>query len=125
MKNIRQLIAAGACVLALTGAVVVSNAADAAKPKAPKHQKLKAKITEAQAKEAALKAKPGKVTEVELEKEDGVVVYSVDITATDGKMFDVAVNANTGKVLKVEAEDPNEKDDEDKDGKHEKDDDKK
>ena len=113
--KIRQMIAAGTCVLALTGAVVLSNAAE--KEKTTKHHKLKAKITEEQAKAAALAAKPGKVTEVELEKEDGVVVYGIDITAEDGKMFDVTVDANTGKVLKVEAEDANEKDDEDKDDK--------
>ncbi len=128
MKNIRQIIAAGTCVLALTGTFMVSNAAETGKPAKPtKHHKLKAKITEAQAKAAALKAKPGKVTEVELEKEGGIVVYGIDITAEDGKMFDVVVDANTGKVLKVEAEDPNEKDDDEKgkDDKDEKDDDKK
>ena len=119
MKNIyRKSLLVSGCTLALIGTSLVSHAADAPKAKeAPKakHSKLKAKITEEQAKAAALAAKPGKVTEVELEKEDGVVVYGVDVTAEDGKLFDVTVDANTGKVLKVEAEDAKEKDE--KDGK--------
>src|SRR6476661_6915932 len=101
MKNVhRKSLLVGGCTLALalTGHTLVSRAAEAPEKEAAKakHHKLKAKITEAQAKAAALAAKPGKVTEVELEKEDGVVVYGVDITGTDGKQFDVTVDANTG-----------------------------
>lgn len=48
---------------------------------------------------------PGKIGKVELENENGVAVYGVEIAATDGSQHDVKVDANTGKVLKDEAGD--------------------
>lgn len=66
---------------------------------------LTAAITPDQARAAALAAQPGTATKVELEKEDGVTVYGVDITAADSKKYDVKVDATTGKVLKSDADD--------------------
>jgi uncharacterized membrane protein YkoI len=60
-----------------------------------------AKITAQQAADAALKAQPGAVTEVELERENGKAVYEVHITASDGKQFKVNVDGDTGQVLVV------------------------
>lgn len=67
----------------------------------------KATLTSAQAGAAALAAYPGgKVTgNPSFEDEDGVVVYGVSVTAADGKKYDVKVDANTGKVLKSDADD--------------------
>ena len=66
-----------------------------------------AKITEAESKTIALKQVPGTVTDVELEDEDGTVVYGVEVQAKDGSKQDVKVNAQTGKVLKVDNGDEN------------------
>lgn len=56
-------------------------------------------ITEEQAKNAALKAMPGKVTGVTVEKKRGKMVYVVEImTATQGER-DVFVDRASGKVL--------------------------
>ncbi len=72
-----------------------------------------AKVTPAQATAAALAAHPGgKVTDTpELENENGVAVYGLDITVADGKKYDVKVDANTGKVLTSEADNDGEQND--------------
>jgi uncharacterized membrane protein YkoI len=48
---------------------------------------------------------PGKVLEVELEKEDGVIVYEVEILGADGIVRELYINAKTGKVLSVKEDD--------------------
>lgn len=79
-----------------------------------------ATITKEEAISAALKEVAGKAGETELEDEDNTVVYGVEVTDDQGKKHDVKVDAKTGKVLKVEADDESEKGDkeekEDKDG---------
>lgn len=61
-------------------------------------------ISEVQAKEIALKKVKGTVSKVEIETENGVQKYEVYIkTSTD--MYEVEIDATTGKVLKVEKED--------------------
>ena len=62
---------------------------------------IAAKITPEQAKVAALTVQPGVATKTELENEDGKPVYGVDITATDKQKYEVEVDGNTGKVLKI------------------------
>ncbi|MFT4413407.1 PepSY domain-containing protein [Bacillus sp. UMB0728] len=68
-----------------------------------------ATITKEEAISAALKEVAGKAAKTELEDEDGTVVYGVEVTDDQGKNQDVKVDAKTGKVLKVEADDENEK----------------
>ncbi len=67
-----------------------------------------AKITITQAQATALKARPGKVTDRELEKEAGGsgLRYSFDIKA-HGKAYEVGVDAQTGQVLENKAEGKN------------------
>lgn len=66
-----------------------------------------AKITLAQARQTAVRAHPGVITDQELEKERGGtgLRYSFDIKA-NGKTFEVGVDARTGKVLENDAEGP-------------------
>ncbi|MCH1643128.1 PepSY domain-containing protein [Paenibacillus timonensis] len=68
-----------------------------------------ATITKEEAISAALKEVAGKAAKTELEDEDGTIVYGVEVTDDQGKNHDVKVDAKTGKVLKVEADDENEK----------------
>lgn len=42
---------------------------------------------------------PGKILEVELDKEDGRIVYEVEILGKDGAVKEVYINAITGEVL--------------------------
>ena len=64
-----------------------------------------AKITEEQATKTALEKVPGTVNEVELEDENGTIVYEIEVVSTDGTQQDVKVDAQTGKIVKVEADD--------------------
>jgi uncharacterized membrane protein YkoI len=47
----------------------------------------------------------GKVLEVELEKEQGIVIYEIKILDDDGILWEVTVNAITGQVMAEEEED--------------------
>ncbi len=60
-----------------------------------------AKITMEQARTIALKRVAGTITEEDLEKERGRLQYSFDIKDANGKVFDVEIDAKTGKVLKA------------------------
>lgn len=46
----------------------------------------------------------GKVTEVDKETKNGIVLYRAEVKGTDGKRFQVAVS-EAGKLMKVKAED--------------------
>jgi uncharacterized membrane protein YkoI len=67
-----------------------------------------AKVTLAQARSTALAARPGQITDQELENERGGtgLRYSFDIKSK-GKTFEVGVDARTGKVLENDGEGPN------------------
>ena len=100
----RKLILIGAAtLLATTGAFAA----------APNHfvgAKLMpmAKVSLAKARQTALAAHPGMITDQELEKEAGGsgLRYSFDIKAY-GKTFEVGVDAKTGKLLENQTEGPN------------------
>jgi uncharacterized membrane protein YkoI len=66
-----------------------------------------AKIGLEEAQAVALKARPGAVTDKELEKEKGGsgLRWSFDIKS-GGKTFEVGVDAKTGKILENKAEGP-------------------
>ncbi len=66
-----------------------------------------AKITLAQARQIAVRAHPGVITDQELEKERGGsgLRYSFDIKGK-GRTFEVGVDARSGKVLENDAEGP-------------------
>lgn len=66
-----------------------------------------AKVPLRQALDLGLKAQPGTPIKVELEVENGFLVYEVEMVAADKKVHEVIVDAGTGKILgsKVDAED--------------------
>ena len=61
-------------------------------------------LTEEQIIEIALSEVPGEVQEVELEREDGMRVYEVEILAADGVEMELEIAADTGDVLKIKAD---------------------
>ncbi|AST07049.1 hypothetical protein AF2641_09290 [Anoxybacillus flavithermus] len=65
----------------------------------------KAKITEKQAIDIALQHVKGQENGTELENEDGVVVYAVEVKDEQGKLSDVKVDAQTGAVVKIDRND--------------------
>jgi uncharacterized membrane protein YkoI len=52
----------------------------------------------------ALQRVPGQVIKVELDNENGILVYEIDIRTPSG-VYEVHVNAVTGQILKVEMDD--------------------
>ena len=78
---------------ALVGAVSAQSAAEATG------------LSEEQAIEIALLEIPGDVQEIELEKEDGALVYEIEILGDSGQEFEIEISADTGTVIEIEAED--------------------
>ena len=70
-----------------------------------------ATVTEEAAIKIALEQVPGTVEEVELEDENGTIIYEIEIKAEDGTEQEVDIDATTGDVVKVEAEDDEEDED--------------
>ncbi|MDQ3815663.1 MAG: hypothetical protein M3347_17250 [Armatimonadota bacterium] len=64
----------------------------------------------------AVAAKPGRVMEVEAEREKGTAYCEVKVLADDGKTYEVAVDVAANKAVEVELD--NDKDD-DEDAEHE------
>ncbi len=58
-----------------------------------------AKISIEQARKTALERVAGTITEEEIEIENGVLVYSIEIRDANGKTHDVEVDAKTGEIL--------------------------
>jgi uncharacterized membrane protein YkoI len=99
----KQILIALALVAA---SPLAANAAD--KPYTGHELARSAHVTLEQAQAIALKARPGKITDKELEKEAGGsgLRYSFDIAA-GGKTYEVGVDATNGKVLENVAEGKN------------------
>jgi hypothetical protein len=96
LKKITSIVVALGLCLGITKAFAVESIV--AKPK----------LTEAQAGKIALKKCPhGKLGEGELEMENGILVYSFDISLPDSKsIVEVQVNAVTGAIVDVAIEGP-------------------
>ena len=102
----QKVVTAGLGLLFLAGAISAN---------AYEGEKLakEAKVTIVEARAIALKTQPGKVTEEELEKENGSLRYSFEIEAGQTS-HEVSIDAQTGKVLENTVEnESDEKDDKD------------
>lgn len=58
-----------------------------------------ATISEQEARDIALEAVPGEVGDIELDNENGSVVWSVDVAAADGTDHEVVIDAGNGDIL--------------------------
>jgi uncharacterized membrane protein YkoI len=65
-------------------------------------EELKTNISKAEAKAIALKAVPGVVTDIEIEKKLGRITFVVEIDAYDGEETDVVIDIDTGEILAIE-----------------------
>ena len=63
-----------------------------------------AKVTFAQAMNAALTAVPGQVLDGELQNEKGSLVYDFEIVDAKGSLFNVMIDAGSGKVMEADKE---------------------
>lgn len=62
------------------------------------------KITESRAKEIALREKSGNIVNVKIEKENGKLIYEVEIKSGSNN-WEVEVDGETGEILEVEEDD--------------------
>ncbi|MDP2153943.1 MAG: PepSY domain-containing protein [Methylotenera sp.] len=53
----------------------------------------------------AKEIKPGKVLETELEQKKGILIYEVEILDAHSQVWEVKLDAKTGKLIKLELED--------------------
>jgi uncharacterized membrane protein YkoI len=67
-------------------------------------QMYRQRLTKQQAQEIALNRIPGKVLHVDLDLENGVLVYEVYILTADNRIFEVEILAKSGNILKIEEE---------------------
>lgn len=65
---------------------------------------LRQRITPQQAQAIALQQVPGQVLHVDLDLENGVLVYEVFILTPENRIFEVEILARTGQVLKIDEE---------------------
>ncbi len=72
-------------------------------------------LTAVQAIEIALAEVPGEVEEVELERENGARVYEIEIVTAENAEFEIEIDAVTGEIIEIEAEDDDHDDDDDDD----------
>lgn len=59
-------------------------------------------ITMQEAMNIAVERVPGQIVKVELERENGIWVYEVDIITSQGVKYEVEVDVNTGNIVQVE-----------------------
>lgn len=52
--------------------------------------------------QTALQRVPGQVIRVEVDTEDGLLVYEIYIRTTSGIIYEVTIDANTGEILEVD-----------------------
>ena len=69
------------------------------------------RITVEQAQAIALQTVPGRVIHVDLEFDDGVLVYEVFIMTQEGRIYEVDIHGRTGALRKIELEDDDDLDD--------------
>ncbi|WP_071394219.1 PepSY domain-containing protein [Bacillus tuaregi] len=62
------------------------------------------RITMQQAKDIALQRVPGQVQHVDMDLENGVLVYEVFVLTPDNRIFEVEILAKSGRILKVDQE---------------------
>ena len=62
------------------------------------------RISSQQAQQITLVRVPGQVLHVDLDMENGVLVYEVYILTAQNRVYEVEINARTGRIIKVEQE---------------------
>lgn len=55
--------------------------------------------------ESARKVKPGQILETELERKGNGYIYEIEILDAQGQVWEVKLDARTGKLIKLESED--------------------
>lgn len=62
------------------------------------------RISVQQAQQIALRRVPGQIVHVDLDMENGILIYEVYIMTPQNRMYQVEINARNGNILKVDRE---------------------
>lgn len=54
---------------------------------------------------AANAARPGRVIEIELDRDDGIWIYELELVSPGGQLYEMEIDAATGAILEIERED--------------------
>jgi uncharacterized membrane protein YkoI len=103
MKH-KVIIALLVVVMGLSSAVAVVRAGDEPREQDAVREALKKGEIQPLSKVLAIAAEqvPGDVLKVELEREDGILIYEVKVLTSAGRVREITINAKTGAVLSVE-----------------------
>ena len=97
MNTIKELMLACVAGLVLMGAGASY---------AGKRENIDHAIPAREAVDIALASVPGQIHELELEREDDIMVWEVElISSKDGKEYEILINAISGEVIEMEMED--------------------
>jgi len=55
--------------------------------------------------QAAEAERPGRVIEIELERDDGRWIYELELVSRDGRLYEMEIDAATARILEIERED--------------------
>jgi len=107
MTALKQILAGITLAAVLGGALAFGGAALASDDKDDDYnmQNVETAIDMQQAISIAQQQVPGKVTESELDREDGKLVWEVEILGNDQQEWELYIDAQTGAVLKKEQDD--------------------
>ncbi|WP_449043408.1 PepSY domain-containing protein [Paracoccus versutus] len=53
-------------------------------------------------------SQPGRVIEVDLDEEDGMMIYEVELATPDGRLIEVEIDAASGRILALDEDDEDE-----------------
>lgn len=63
------------------------------------------RVSMEEAVQIALQRVPGQILHVDMEMENGVLVYEFFILTPQNRIYEVEVNSRTGRIIKIEEED--------------------
>lgn len=55
--------------------------------------------------EAAQAARPGRVIEIDLDRDDGRWIYELEMVSSNGQLYEMEIDAATAAILEIERED--------------------
>lgn len=50
-------------------------------------------------------ARPGRIIELELDRDDGRWIYELELVSPEGRLYEMEIDAATGAILEIERED--------------------
>lgn len=106
MKNLTKGLITSAVAIAISGApiaVMAKKKGNCDGEEATLLQNAQLGIEEAIA--IALKDKPGKVIEAEIDSEDGVTIWEVELVDSQNHIYEYEIDANSGTILESERDD--------------------